>query len=331
MHAANTPTQAPIDPLDAAFLTTALEHDLSRRGLLRAGGITVALAALLAACGESSVTDKNPARVGTASTVAKLPDGVVNDGVLFRTATSIHYSIIDGHNIAKQLGKLTADQTKIVDDYIAANKAAIKDLQSLTSTAGGKGWTCANPRFDRVILTPIKDRITGRPKTGAEEGDVSPSDDPNRDAMALVWALESLAAEMHQNFVPQLSQPKYRASIIVHGDAAARRSAAISMVINPENLVTPTTLANANISVTTTTVAATTTTSQNLAGAPTTTAAIPAAPAGSVQQYYAIPSQFGTLSAVQLGVGAFPSGTQFNINIETPSLNSFIYDYMTDC
>jgi hypothetical protein len=306
-------------------------HELSRRGVLRIGGLTLAIAALVAACSDEN-GDANPARVGDLTPVPTLPDGIVTDGTLFRTATSIHYSIIDLHDLAKKLGKLTADQTAIVDDFIAANKAAIADLQTWTVTAGSAKWTCANPRFDRVILKPISDRITGRPKEGAEETDVLPSDDPNRDAMALVHAGESLVTEMHQSLVPQFSKPEYRGATIVHGTEAARRAAAMAMIINPDNLVNPDNLLNANLDVPTTTTEAVTTTTQNIAqsadNAPTTTA--PPSP-DTIQQYYAIPSQFGTLSAVQLAVGAFSSNAQFTINIETPSLNSFIYDYETDC
>ena len=307
------------------------DHEVTRRGVLRVGGLSIALAALVAACGNDS-TDKNPARVGQSPTPPTLPDGAVNDGVLFRTATSIHFSIIDGHKTAKELGKLDTSQTAIVDAYTAAHQASIKDLQQWTTIAGGKPWTCANPRFDRVILKPIHDRITGRAKEGSEETDVPPSDDSNRDAMALVHAVESLAAAMHQSLVPQYSQPKYRAASMVHGVAAARRAAALALVINPQNIVNPTTLQTANLDATTTTSVAAPTTTQNIAGsggAPAPTTTVPKT--GEIQQYYAIPGQFGTLSAVQLAVGAFSSGSQFTINIETPSLNSFIYDYQTDC
>ena len=314
------------------LLPAIASQELSRRGLLRVGGITVALAALVAACGDNA-TDHNPARIGESPPLPVLPDGVVNDGVLFRTATSIHYSIIDAHGIAKKLGKLSKDQTAIVDLYTEASKQSIKDLQKWSVTAGSKAWTCANPRFDRVILSPISDRITGRKKQGSEETDVQPSDDPNRDAMALVHAGESLLAAMHQALIPQFSLPKYRAATIVHGDTAARRAAAIAHVINPDNIVNPTTLQNANLDISTTTTAAATTTTQNIAaaggGAAATTTTVTAT--GAIQQYYMVPSQFGTLSAVQLALGAFSSGNQFSINIETPSLNSFVYDYQTDC
>ncbi len=306
-------------------------HQLSRRGVLRLGGLTIAISALIAACGSNEPGDAHPARVGVGTPVPVLPDGTITDGVLFRTSTSIHFSVIDGHNLAKKLGQLTPAQTKVVDGYIAANQKAIADLQKWSETTGSKKWTCANPRFDRVILLPITGRITGRPKQGAEEADIGPSDDPNRDAMALVHALEELAAAMHQSFVPQFSIAKYRQPTIGHAAESARRAAALAMIINPQNLIAPNSLLNANLDTPTTTTVATTTTqniAQSAGNATTTTAA---GKTGQLQQYYAIPSQFGTLSAVQLSLGAFSSGAQFSLNIETPSLNSFVYDYQKDC
>jgi hypothetical protein len=307
-------------------------HELSRRGVLRLGGLTIAISALIAACGSNEPGDAHPARVGVGTPVPVLPDGTVTDGVLFRTSTSIHFSVIDGHNLAKKLGQLTAAQTMIVDDYIAANQKAIADLQKWTVMAGSKKWTCANTRFDRVVLIPITGRITGRPKQGAEEADIAPSDDPNRDAMALVHALEQLAAAMHQSFVPQFSIAKYRQPTIGHAAESARRAAALAMIINPQNLIGLNSLLNANLGTPTTTTGVATTTTQNIAqsaGNATTTTA--AGRTGQLQQYYAIPSQFGTLSAVQLAIGAFSSGAQFSLNIETPSLNSFVYSYQKDC
>ncbi len=309
---------------------TIADQQFTRRGMLRVGGLTVSMAALVAACTDTAKS-KNPARVGEAAAPPKLDDAVVNDGVLFRTATSIHYSVIDSHNISKKLGKLNAAQTAIVDDFISANKDAITALQKLSETAGAKKWTCANPRFDRVILGPIQARITGRPKEGSEETDVAPSDDPTRDALALAHAMETAASSMHQALVAQLSLPSYRAAVMEQAHVAARRAAALALAINADNLVNPLSLSNANVS-TPTTVAATTTTAQNIAqGAAATTTTAAAAPAFDFQQYYAIPSQFGSLNAVQLGVGKPSGGAQFTINIETPSLNSFIYDSQTAC
>jgi hypothetical protein len=310
--------------------TSLVDQPLSRRGVLRAGGITVALAALVAACAEDT-PDTDPARVGSIPPPITLPEGVVTDGVLFRTAASMHYSFIDAHNIAKKLGNLTAEQTATIDGFIEGNKAAIEDIDAWTVKAGAEVWTCANPRFDRVTLIPITEHITGRPKEGNEETDVPPSDDPNRDCLALSVAVENLSTAMHQSFVTSFSLPEYRAATMHQGQAAARRAAVMALEINPANIVTPSSLQDANVNATTTTAAATTTTVQDIAqpGGATT---VPPPTIAVPQEWYAIPSQFGLLSAVQLSVGAPSSGgTQFTINMDTPSLNSYIYDYMTDC
>ena len=304
---------------------------LSRRGLLRVGGLTIGLATLAAAC-VTEAKENEPARVGDVTPPTPLPDAVVTDGVLFRTAASVHYSIIDAHKMSKELGNLSPAQTAIVDAYIAANEAAIRDLARSTTDAGSKPWTCANPRFDRVLLAPIRDRIAGRPRTGSESADLEPSDDPTRDALALAHAMETLAAEMHQSLVPQLSLPKYRSAVMQQAQAAARRAAALALAINPANIVNPLSLENANVSTPTTVEVTTTTAAQDITqstDAPATTVAA-AAPFG-FQQYYALPSQFGSLNAVQLAVGVPSGGAQFTINLETPSLNSFVYDYQTEC
>jgi len=306
---------------------------LSRRGIFRAGGLTIGLAALLAACVEDA-TDSKPARVGDAPAPEKLPDPVFSDGVLFRTETSIHYSIIDSHKVAIELGDLTTEQQATVEAFIALHMEAVAALQELTIRAGSKAWTCANPRFDRVIVTVLRDRITGRPKQGVEEADVPPSDDPNRDALAMVYAMESVGASTHQFLVPQFSKPGYRSASMMHGQACARRAAIMALIINPENRVNQSLVQNANLGdPAADTVAETTTTVQNIAqneeagGAGNAPPEVVAAP----QVYYAVPSQFGILSAFQLAVGAPSSGNQFTLNIETPSINSFVYDYEEGC
>ncbi len=306
---------------------------LSRRGIFRAGGFTIGLAALLAACVEDA-SDAKPARVGDAAAPTPLPDPVFSDGVLFRTETSLHYSVIDAHNVAKEVGQLTDEQTAILDAFIAAHEQSITALQVLSIAAGSKAWTCANPRFNRIVLNVLKDRIIGRPKQGNEEADVPPSDDPNRDALAMAFAMESIAAATHQALVPQFARPGYRAASMDHGQACARRAAVLALVINPENRVNQLLLENANLGQpAVTTAVETTTTVQNIAqneeaggsgNAPPEVVAV-------AQVYYAVPSQFGILSALQLAVGAPSSGNQFTLNIETPSVNSFVYDYQQEC
>ncbi len=313
--------------------TNALIEDIavSRRGIFRAGGITIGLAALLAACVEDA-EDSKPARVGEAPDPVPLPEPVFSDGVLFRTAASLHFSIIDAHNNSKELGDLTAEQAAIVDEFIARNTEAIAALETLTETAGSKPWTCANPRFNRVVVDVLKDRITGRPAEGNKEA-IAPSDDPNRDALAMAYAMESVAAATHQSYVPKFSKPEYRAASMLLGQDSARRSAALALAINPANTVNPLLIVNATLEdPPTTAVAETATTVQNIAQDDTTASTEPAAAVVAVAQvYYAVPSLFGILSPFQLAIGAPIAGSQFTLNIETPSINSYVYDYQDEC
>lgn len=308
---------------------------MSRRGILRAGGITIGLAALLAACVEES-TDSAPARVGEAPGPDPLPAGVITDGVLFRTLTSLHYSIIGAHEKAKELGEMTDEQTAVVDAFIEGHREAIAAIDASTEQAGSAVWTCGNPRFDRVVVNVLADRVTGRPRQGNEEADVPESDNRNRDATAMVFAMESVGAATHQSFVPQFSKPEYRAATMIQADACGRRAAAMALVINPDNRINLALTANATVSEPAVTIAETTTTAaQNIAqpsedGAGTGGGEAEPAVAAP-QTYYAVPSQFGILSAFQLAIGAPSSGNQFTLNIETPSINSFVYDYQDDC
>ena len=325
-------------------LNPARDHDdlpladitMSRRGILRAGGITIGLAALLAACVEEA-TDSAPARVGEAPAPEPLPAATVSDGVLLRTLTSLHYSIISAHEAAKELGDLSAEQTAAVDLFISGHREAIDTIDQLTLQAGSVPWTCDNPRFDRVVVDVLKDRITGRPRQGNEEDDVPASDNPNRDATAMVYAMESVGSSTHQSLVPQFSTPEYRAATMVQADACGRRAAAFALVINPANRINTTLTANATVTqpTETTAEASTTTEQQNIAQPSEEGSGTGGSEAETTinapQTYYAVPSQFGILSAFQLAVGAPSSGNQFTLNIETPSLNSFVYDYEDSC
>jgi hypothetical protein len=299
-----TPTSDVIVMTEPTFPTNPNEVALSRRGLLRIGGLSIGFAALIAACAEDS-TDAKPARVGDAAPASKLPTVEVNDGVLWRTAASLHYSIIDAHNAAKKHGKLSAAQTSIVDAYIAANQDAISTIDKLTVDAGGEVFGCANPRFDRVVLGPLVDRMTGRDKTGNEESNVLPTDDAPRDALALAYTMETVAAATHQSLVALLSTPALRAEAMDLGQKAARRAAALALAIDPANRINPALVANANVT-------------------PSTN------PDSARQRYFAVPSQFGLLAATQLAIGAVSEAdTQFTMNIETPAVNSFVYDGQT--
>ncbi len=298
-----------------------------RRRLFAIGGLGVTTAALLAACGGTK-SDSN-SRVGNAPTTVPLPDAPVNDVVLLRTASSLEHSAIAVYDLVigntDLLDKAYQDLAKrFRDDHLG--HAAV--FEKLTTSLGGQAWTCGNPRFDQVVITPIVRAIAGGPATALLPISTA-SDDPKRDVLNFAHALETLAGATYQSLIPSLSEPTMRRDTISIGTHEVRHAALLAIAITgrPDGYFTPGDVENATLVVPTTAAPATT---QNIATVATVAGVAAAPPSTPIPVVYAIPSQFGALSATQLVVGApNESGTRLTVNLETPSLNSFVYEYMT--
>ena len=105
--------------------STPVQASFDRRGLFRIGGITIATAALVAACAENTIPGP-VGRVGTGADNPTLADPVVNDGVLLRTAASIEISIAEAYKSILSKGWLAkagatlpkmADQSSLVQQF----------------------------------------------------------------------------------------------------------------------------------------------------------------------------------------------------------------------
>lgn len=285
---------------------------LDRRRLLVLGGAGVGAAALLAACGDD--LSGTPTRVGQAPVATELPPVTITDVVRLRTASSMEHTLIGvydqviGH--ADLLDPAHDDlATRLRDDH-ATHVAA---LAALTTAAGGEVWACPNPRLQSTVIDPAMARIT----TGDEAAKIPASEDPKRDVLNLLNALESLSSETCQEMVGTLNTPALRGEVFAVGIAAARRAAALALAANPQRpgaYVSSADAANAGVelpAVTTTTVAS--------AGPPLT----------EIPAVSAIPSQFGQLGPVFLVVGnGDENGVRFKANLETPHDNSLIYEGM---
>ena len=203
------------------------EQEFSRRGVLRIGGLTVAHRGARGRV-RRPTRRRQPGPGRTADTCADAARGC---GHRWRAVPHGDVHALQHHRhprTGQEARWADAQQTAIVDDYIAANKAAIADLQQWSVTAGSKKWTCANPRFDRVVLQPISGRITGRPKEGAEETDVPPSDDPNRDCYGTRQAVETSDGRHPPIIRAEFSLPKYRGPTSAKAPSA-RRAAVLAM------------------------------------------------------------------------------------------------------
>ena len=308
-----------------------------RRDILRVGGLSVATAAVISACGEHVRGELG--RVGDVPTTVTLPTAVVTNVTLLRTASSLEHSVI---NVYSQVignsdlldPKLDDIAKRFMDDH--AGHAAF--FEQLTTDAGGTAWTCGNPKIDDTIINPIIKRITKGADATPTSKAVDPSDDPRRDILNFAHGLESLAGATYQAFVAMFSEPKLRADAMTVGAREAHHAALLALTINParpEGLVNFVDAVNAEPASPPTTVEATTSTQQNLGnqaasgtGSPTPTPS-DAPPQTEIPTITAIPSQFGSLAAIQLVVGrGDENGTRLKLNLETPSLNSFVFEYM---
>lgn len=270
---------------------------VGRRRFLQIGGFGVATAAVLAACGDESGSEIG--RVGNAPTTVPLPDPIINDAVLLRTASSLEYSAIAVYDLVIDNPDLLDPSLNDVakrfrDDH--AGHAAL--FEKLTTEVGGEPWTCSNPRIDNFVVAPAITLITGAPATEDTAG-VEPTDDPRRDVLNFAHGLECLAGATYQSLMAALSLPSLRKESIIIGAQEVRHAAMLALVITgrPDGYVPP--------------------------------AELPVDPP-EFPTVWAAPAAFGALGAIPVVLGApNESGVRAQINLDTPSLNTFVYEFMT--
>jgi hypothetical protein len=319
--------------------TPLVSASYDRRGLFRIGGITVAAAAFMAACGNPASSAGELGRVGNGEPNPELPEGKVNDGVLLRTSASFETSIADAYQRMVDEGLLApasstfpdlGDQTELVASFIDHHRKSAETFNQLALEAGAaEPFTCGNPRLDSAFIDPVFERVTnGAPATDTVK-EIAPSDDPTRDMVNLVVTLELLSAATSQALVPQVTQASFRAEAMRLAARSARHGALMSLKINPDQYVTSTDLQNANPAATTT--VAPTTTAQDIAQPETGDTTAPAAPPSTeIPLPVAIPGQYGSLAPITyIGGAGDENGVRLKLNFETPSLNSMAYDFTT--
>lgn len=272
-----------------------LARSLSRRRFFVAGGATVSFAALVAACGGSEST--GIARLGNAPTPNELVEADVTDITLLRTATSLEHNAIFVYEAAAEAGLLSGDAAEIAKRFLDDHRAHAEATASLTSDLGGKPYEQPNPRLQSIYIEPALRLIVGDEAAG-----VPATADPAADVLALAYALETIAGSTYQAYVPLLVDKSLRAAAMGIGDQEARHAALLGVVLNPDRLVS-----SMGLSI----------------------AAEYQEDGESMSSAYASPSAFGTQAPVQVTLGAAnDSGIRTTVNIETPSLNSMVYEYL---
>lgn len=270
---------------------------VGRRRFLQLGGLGAASAAVLAACGGRE--NGGLARVGNAPIVTPLPDPVVNDGVLLRTAASIERSAAGFYDtIIADPELLDPSDRPWASTFRDNHESHASTFDDLTGQVGAEVWPCSNPRIDEFVIAKVMQLVKGAPKT-EDAAEVPPTDDPKRDILNFLHAFESMMGAWGQALIPLLSTGDLRQEAITIGAREAKQAALIALRVTgrPDGYVAPTE-ASAN------------------------------PPEFPVE--YAIPAAYGQLSGQQFVLGAKnESGVRTTISLETPSLNTYVYDYLS--
>lgn len=218
-----------VDPQSqhTSSLEATLRRRLGRRDALRIGGLSVSLAAIVAACGDDRTGSTDPGRVGDAPQITSPPDYPVDDAVLLRTLSSLEQSTLTVYGSILDLGILDAAGTALVELLVENHTALDAEMGELTVAAGGEAWPCGNPWFEDRYLVPIVEAIKG-------------SDNPERDIYNVAVSMENLGAATYQQFSTMLSQPDQRQASVAAAAQDSRHSAVLVVAVQgPEGYVSP--------------------------------------------------------------------------------------------
>jgi hypothetical protein len=199
-----------------------------RRDALKIGGLTVSVAALVAACGDDRGGDEAPGRVGYAPPITEPEDYPIDDAVLLRTASSLELTLVDVYETILSVGVLEGDQVLLVENLIESHLAIAAEMGELTVAIDGVAWECTNPWYMDRLVAPLLEAIQG-------------SDDPMRDILNSAVALENIAAATHQTLTIDLTDADASAATIAAATLESRHAAAIvAESRGPEGYVSPT-------------------------------------------------------------------------------------------
>lgn len=194
----------------AAFLT-----GVDRRGFLRIGGMSVATAAIFAACGSDDEGSSGTAAGGASDEEEESSGGDSSDITILRTASSLEILAVDVYQKAIDSGLVT---TKAVADAAVLFQGQHREHAELFSGAtkqmGGEAFEEANPEVLKALqpaIAALKD----------EAG-----------VIKLAYDLENVAAATYFSTVGAFKDVKLNQAAMSVGGVEARHAAVLASVMD---------------------------------------------------------------------------------------------------
>lgn len=264
--------------------------NLSRRQLLRLSGTTIAGSLLLAACGKQANVEES-SNIASAGTVP--PTTALPEAEVNDIVLLRTAASLEYNAIDTYEAALSAGLlTGDYAKYADAVKRFRDDHQKHADAVNGL-VVALGGKAHECANARIKD-VYIDPALAL----ITASDNPDsaRDTIALAHALENVAAQTYQGVVGLLSTPALRADAMRIGQDEARHAVVLAQVLNPGYA----------------------------AVGPSVN------PDTGRPNIASVPTAFGSLANVPLTIGK-PSeeGVKTNLILETPSLNSFVYDFVS--
>lgn len=213
----------------AADQSNAVLGGLSRRNVLRIGGVTILGGAVLAACGSSAAksvstsaaagttaasTATSTAMTEAGTTTTAAATAATGDVLILRTASSIEELAVAVYQTAIDSGLV---KTAAIGDAAKLFQAQHKEhsalFQAQTKAAGGTPFTMPNP----AIFAAIKPAVAAL----KDEAGI----------LALALELETVAAQTYQSNVGTFTDLKLNAAIMTVGGVEARHAAVLAGVL----------------------------------------------------------------------------------------------------
>ncbi len=201
-----------------------------RRSFLRLGGVTIAGAALLAACGkddekgsQSGTTKPEPTTAAGASTTAATtapppptPDDKKTDLTLLRTATSLELLAVAVYGQAAPLVK-NRDVLSAAKLFASQHHEHAQQLQGATTEAFGadKIYKKANAVLKKNLVDPVLPTLKS-----------------DTDIVKFAIGLEDAAASTYVSAAGLFSTPSLRQAIMAIGGIEARHAAILAHVLD---------------------------------------------------------------------------------------------------